>query len=399
MKLARLWDKGDNIDDLVLRFTVGDDQLLDARLVPYDVLASIAHVRMLGHCGHLSDQEVQDLVEALERTGQEFEEGRWEIALEAEDCHTALEQQITADLGPLGGKVHLGRSRNDQVLTALRLYLKESIGEIESLLESVVVSLEEIRGRQGSIAIPGYTHGQQAMPSSVDLWAGAFAAELKDCGILLDAARQLCDQSPLGSAAGYGTPGLRLDREFSARLMGFSKVQDPVTAAQLSRGKAESAYGFALARILDDLGRLAADLCLFATQEFGFVRLADEISTGSSIMPQKRNPDVFELVRAHASQAQADLFAIMGVASRLPSGYHRDLQLMKQPLFRIIDRAEAVLSVMAHALTKIGFDEERAKEVTTPGLYAAEKAFALVAQENISFREAYRRVAQENSLP
>ncbi|MBS1719697.1 MAG: argininosuccinate lyase [Armatimonadetes bacterium] len=395
MSAGRLWDKGGSLDAKILAFTVGSDPILDLRLVPFDIHASIAHVQMLGSCGHLAADEADALVKGLESVGADFKAGKWSIETSQEDCHTAIEYHLTERLGPLGGKVHLGRSRNDQVLTAIRLFLKAEIGAARGRLSALLEAFDRLIAAQGSIAIPGYTHTQQAMPSSVALWAGGFSGELASCAALLDAAWALADQSPLGSAAGYGTPGLTLDRAETARLLDFSKVQEPVTAAQLSRGKAESALGFALVQILGDLGRLAADICLFASQEFGFVRLDDDVSTGSSIMPQKRNPDVFELIRGHATQAQADLLALLGLTTGLSSGYHRDLQLMKEALFRLVDRGAAVMEIAAYALGRIHFDAARAAEITTPGIHAAERAFTLVQSEGISFREAYRRVAAE----
>ncbi len=396
MSHQRLWGKGQSPDEVILTFTVGNDPVLDARLVVHDVVASKAHVRMLESCGHLAALDSEALCNALTAVGEAFLRGEWKIELEQEDCHTAIEAHLTSRLGSLGGKVHLGRSRNDQVLTALRLYLREASQSLCGRLDEVLASLHALAQTQGDVEIPGYTHMQQAMPSSVRLWAEGHASVLLSNKKLLEAAEHLARECPLGSAAGYGTPGLTLDREFTARELGFDAPQEPVTACQLSRGKAESALAFALSQILGDLGRMAADLCLYATQEFGYVKLDTSISTGSSIMPQKRNPDVFELIRGHASQALADLVAILGLTEKLPSGYHRDLQLLKEPLFRLIDRAGLVMTVAAHALGKLTFDAARANEVTDDSIHAAEEAFALVQSEGISFREAYHRVAAKH---
>lgn len=395
MSSNRLWDKGVSLDEQILKFTVGSDYLLDARLLPFDVIASAAHAKMLQKMGYLRSDELEKLLAALDEIDTEFSQGKWQITLEQEDCHTAIEQKLTEKLGDLGGKIHLGRSRNDQVLTAIRLYLRSEIASILNLKSKVEAALLILASEQGDIEIPGYTHTQQAMPSSVELWAEAFASEMRSCDVLLNAADELASECPLGSAAGYGTPGLQLDREFTAELLGFSCPQEPVTAVQLSRGRAESALAFAIVQILGIVGRMSADVCLFASQEFGFLKLADDISTGSSIMPQKRNPDVFELLRAQVSQAAADFQAILSLTFGLSSGYHRDLQLMKEPLFRIIDRARASLAISAHAISRITFDPVRAKEVTSPEIHAAERAFALVQQEGISFREAYKRVGEK----
>ncbi|QYK52251.1 MAG: argininosuccinate lyase [Fimbriimonadaceae bacterium] len=393
---SRLWDKGLPMDQKILEFTVGKDFILDARLVRFDIEASIAHVRMLGKCGYLNQAETEKLVDTLLLIGQAHEDGNWTISLEQEDCHTAIESQLIVHAGELGGKVHLGRSRNDQVLVAMRLYLREVVSLMRGAIKNVTGSLEKLADQQGTIAIPGYTHMQQAMPSSVSHWANGFASEITANEALLDAADQLANLNPLGSAAGYGTPGLKLDREFTTSVLGFSKTQEPVTACQLSRGKAESALAFALVQILNDLGRLSSDICLFATQEYALVKLGKDVSTGSSIMPQKRNPDVFELIRAHSAQASSDMQAIIALTAKMTSGYHRDLQLIKEPLFRLIDRTFQVAEITSHALRRIEFDPERAKEITDPSINQAEEAYALVQSEGISFREAYKRVAEQN---
>lgn len=389
--MSRLWDKGKPVDRRILVFTVGQDHLLDQRLVKYDLLASAAHARMLESSGHLTAAESEDLCQALDEIAEEG----LDISIELEDCHTAIESRLTEKLGDLGGKIHLGRSRNDQVLVALRLYCIDAIRDIRLATASVQDALVAVSQSQGDISIPGYTHLQQAMPSTVRLWADAYCNELGHSSGALDQAQNLASLNPLGSAAGYGTPGLVIDRESTTSTLGLSGTHEPVTAPQLSRGKAEAAIAFACCLILQDVGRMSADLCLYSSQEFALVQLADDITTGSSIMPQKRNPDVFELLRAHSAQAPADLQAVMSITAKMTSGYHRDLQLIKEPLFRLIDRALACLDVAAHAITRVRFDAERATQITDPGIYAAEAAFRLVQQEGLSFREAYRRVSQD----
>lgn len=390
---SRLWDKGQPTDELVLRFTVGQDYRLDERLVPFDVQASQAHARMLASVGHLEAGEAERLCDELDRIGAAHAAGEWHISLEEEDCHTALEARLTEALGDLGGKIHLGRSRNDQVLVALRLYYKSVIEVLVAKTEDAASSLQP--QVESGIALPGYTHMQRAMPSSVGEWAGAFQSELRASAVVLRNALALVDKNPLGSAAGYGTPGLHLDRDYTTKALGFTETQEPVTAAQLSRGKAEAALAFGLCMVLQDLGRLAGDLCLFNTAEFGFVELPAAFTTGSSIMPQKRNPDVYELVRGHSAQAPADLQAIMAITAKMTSGYHRDLQLIKEPLFRLIDRSFDCLEVMTRAIANTQFVEERCEAAMSSELYAAQRAFELVQNEKISFREAYRRVAKE----
>jgi len=385
---VRLWDKGVPIDQQVLEFTVGEDYILDRRLVPYDILASQAHVRMLGSQGHLKPDQVQQVLDALAQALSSYERGDWSISLEDEDCHTALEAQ----LGEAGALVHLGRSRNDQVLTAVRLYLLDAV---DLLFEEAEETADAILSVASDTPLPGYTHMQRAMPSTVADWAGAFANELRDSAATMTGARGLLGKNPLGSAAGYGTPGLPLDREQTTEELGFRETHEPVTAPQLSRGKGEAALAFGMHLILQDLGRLAADLCLYNTTEFGFVKLPAEFTTGSSIMPQKRNPDVFELVRGHSGQSLGDLTAILGVTSKMTSGYHRDLQLIKSPLFRLIDRTLMCLRVMKHALPQITFVREKTEAAMDPGLYAAERAFKLAKDRDIPFRQAYRIIAEE----
>lgn len=288
--------------------------------------------------------------------------------------------------------MHLGRSRNDQVLTALRLYLREVAGDVADRVTGLRASVASLVERQGTVAIPGYTHMQQAMPSSVALWCGGFDEAFADALAGLQATLRRINKNPLGSAAGYGTPGLSLDREFTTSKLGFEVVQDPVTAAQLSRGKAEAGLLFELTLLIQDIGRMASDLLLFYTQEFAYIELAAETTTGSSIMPQKRNPDVLELIRASAATMQACLDETLQITTKLPSGYQRDLQRLKSPLFRGIDLAIETVDIMAHLLDGMRF---RASNIQLDaGIHAAEEANLLVRDEGIPFREAYRRVAE-----
>src|SRR5512139_767725 len=391
--MARLWDKGLPLDERILRFTAGEDHKLDERLVAYDARASIAHARMLEKQKLLRAADCKAICEGLEALAASHAAGEWSIELADEDAHSALERRLTERIGEAGGRVHLGRSRNDQVLVALRLYLRDAIDALAQATGGVIASLERVANEQGAIALPGYTHMQPAMPSSVALWAGGFAAELADDRAALARVLARADQNPLGSAAGYGVPNLPLDREATRVALGFVRTQEPVTAVQLSRGKAEAALVFEIAVLLGDLGRLASDLLLFYTSEFAYVALPAEMTTGSSIMPQKRNPDVFELVRGAQATATGALQEILGLTAKLTSGYHRDLQRLKAPLFRTVDLAADVLAIMAHALPKVRFLPENI--ALQPELFAAEQANALVVKEGIPFREAYKRVAAE----
>jgi argininosuccinate lyase len=393
--MTRLWDKGTKLDDRVLAFTAGEDHALDERLVRYDVRASIAHARMLAARGLLSQEDFKAIEKGLLEIGESHIRGEWKIELADEDGQTALEKRLTARIGAAGGRVHLGRSRNDQVLTALRLYLKDAAEELAKGVEGVVAALDKLVDAQGSIALPGYTHMQQAMPSSVKLWAGGYANELRDDAAGLRSTLRRIDRSPLGSAAGYGAPSLNLDREATRAELGFGSVQVPTSSVQLSRGKAEAQLLFEITLTMQDLGRLASDLLLFYTQEFGFVKLPDAFTTGSSIMPQKRNPDVFELVRGRTASAQGCLTEALALFAKLPSGYQRDLQLLKFPLFRGIDLCAQTLDIMAAALAEVRFDEAAIKARVNPAIAAADEAYALVLKEGIPFREAYRRVAEK----
>ena len=388
--MSRLWDKGTPLDQRVLQYTAGEDYALDERLVPYDVRASIAHAQMLREQKLLGTQDCDAICAALADIGATHAKGEWHITLADEDGQTALEQRLTARIGEAGGRIHLGRSRNDQVLTAVRLYMRDAIGQLQAAALRVAAALDELATRQGSVLLPGYTHMQQAMPSSVALWARGYAAEIRDDARGLEGVLGRVQKNPLGSAAGYGAPGLPLDRESTTRSLGFDLTQEPVTAAQLSRGKAEAQLLFEITLLLQDLGRMAADLLLFYTQEFAFVELPDSFTTGSSIMPQKRNPDVFELVRARTASAQASLFEALAIFAKLPSGYQRDLQLLKVPLFRGIDLALQTLDIVATGVGALRFNSDRIR--LDPALYAAGEAYALVLNEGIPFREAYRRV-------
>jgi len=391
--VTRLWDKGTPLDERVLAYTAGDDYALDERLVKYDVRASIAHAEMLNAQRLLSDGDLNAIRVALTALADEHAAGQWKIELADEDGQTALEKRLTARIGAAGGRVHLGRSRNDQVLTALRLYLLDAGADLAAAAAQCAAALDALAKREGSIRLPGYTHMQQAMPSSVALWAGGFAAELRDDAAGLAACARRASKSPLGSAAGYGTPGLPLDRERTRTSLGFEAVQEPVTAVQLSRGKAEAQLLLECALLMQDLGRLASDLLLFYTQEFAFVALPESFTTGSSIMPQKRNPDVFELVRGRTAVAHACLAEVLGIFAKLPSGYQRDLQLIKPALFRGIDVALATAAIMAQAIDGVRFRADRIK--LDPSIHAAEEANALVVREGIPFREAYRRIGEK----
>ena len=391
--MTRLWDKGQPLEDAVLRYTAGEDHQLDERLVAFDIRGTSAHVRMLSKQELIEEADCTSICAALDALAASHARGEWHIGLDDEDAHTAIENRLIAAIGEPGRRVHLGRSRNDQVLTALRLYLLAATEDVRGSLDALRKALSALAERQGDIALPGYTHMQHAMPSTVGLWCGGFAEALGDADAGLVSARRRLNKNPLGSAAGYGTPGLTIDREFTTRELGFAETQEPVTAVQLSRGKGEAGLLFELALLQQDLGRLASDLLLFYTQEFAYITLAPETTTGSSIMPQKRNPDVLELVRAASATADACLAECLMITAKLPSGFQRDVQRIKAPLFRSIDLVKDSLDVMALTLDGVAFRPDRIE--LSPEIHAAERAYALVAEEGIPFRDAYRRVAHD----
>jgi argininosuccinate lyase len=389
--MTRLWDKGVPLDARVLEYTAGEDYVLDERLVVHDVRASIAHAQMLHAQQLLSAADLTTISDGLTRLAAEHVRGDWRIELADEDGQTALERRLTARIGAAGARIHLGRSRNDQVLAAIRLYLRDAVGTLSDGALSVAAALDALGAREANTVLPGYTHLQQAMPSSVALWAGGFAAEVRDDSQGLKAVLGRVDKNPLGSAAGYGTPGLALDREATRARLGFASIHEPVTAVQLSRGKAEAQLLFEITLLMQDLGRFAADVVLFGTYEFGFLTLGETFTTGSSIMPQKRNPDLFELLRGRSASAQACLTEALAICAKLPSGYHRDLQLLKFPLFRGIDLAHDTLAILPAAIEALQFRPTAIR--LDPAIHAAEEANRLVVIEGIPFREAYRRVA------
>ena len=390
--MSRLWEKGLPLDERVLRYTAGEDHLLDARLVPYDVRGSIAHAEMLADQDLISNEDCTAIRDGLNALNDSFAAGEWSISLEDEDAHTALESRLTDAIGAAGGRLHLGRSRNDQVLTALRLYLRDAASDLASRVTALRGSIRSLSDRQGDIELPGYTHMQHAMPSSVALWCGGFDEGFADaCGGLVLVQKRI-NKNPLGSAAGYGTPGLPLDRDATTAKLEFDSTQNPVTAAQLSRGKAESALLFEITLLMQDLSRMASDLLMFYTQEFAYISLAAEVTTGSSIMPQKRNPDVLELLRASSATTQACLDESLMITAKLPSGYHRDLQRLKSPLFRAIDLAIDSVDIMAYVLEGLQFRPDNIS--LDEGIFATAEAYRLVREDGIPFRDAYRQVAK-----
>ena len=390
----KLWRKGSSeLDRRIEAFTVGDDPLLDLELVRHDCVASKAHARMLCSIGVLDAGELAALLEGLDEILALEERGEFTIREEDEDCHTAIENYLVERCGDAGKKIHTGRSRNDQVLTALRLWEKEALAGLRELLGAYGDALRSVIERQGDVALPGYTHMQKAMPTTVGTWLGAFVIAAEDDAGQLEAALALADQCPLGTAAGFGVPVLELDRERTAKELGFARVQENPIHAQHSRGKFEAVLLGVCSQILYDLNKLASDLVLYNMSEFGYVRLPETICTGSSIMPQKRNPDVLELVRAKYHVVLAKELEVKSLMGNLISGYNRDLQLTKEPLFTGLGATVACLEVIQVVLAGLEIDEEACARAMTAELFATERAYELVKQ-GVPFREAYRIAAQ-----
>ena len=388
----RLWDKGGTADAAMLRYTSRDDWKLDQRLLAYDLLATRAHVEGLQRIGILSADERFAMTNAIDALVRQNDAGKLVLTEADEDGHTAIESALVNTLGDVGKKVHTGRSRNDQVLVALRLYERDALDDLDELTRSAAQTLLDLAQREALTPLPGYTHLQRAVPSSVGLWAGGFADAFIDAVIPLRAARMLVDRSPLGAAAGYGV-NLPLDREGVARDLGFADVAWNPLGSQTSRGIVEATILSAAWHLMATIRRLAWDLSLFTTSEFGFVKLPEAFTTGSSIMPQKRNPDVVELMRAACSVVQGALVEIQTIVA-LPSGYHRDLQLTKSPLLRGLDETLATVRLVPRLIEGMQFNRERMLAAITPECFATDRAVELTAS-GMPFRDAYRRVAEE----
>ncbi len=394
--MAKLWNKeGTAINKEIEKFAVGNERIIDLKLVKYDCTASIAHAKMLNNIGVLNGKELEQLVAALQEIVKLDSEGKFSISVEQEDCHTAIENFLTEKLSDIGKKIHTCRSRNDQVIAALRLFEKDELQQIEQLVKELITAIKNFSSRNAGIPIPGYTHMRKAMPYSVGKWAEAFSESLQDDILLLNAASQLIDQNPLGSAAGYGVPVFKIDRELTAKLMQFSKVQNNTLYVQNSRGKFEIAILDALSQIMLDMNKMATDIWLYTSSEFGYFELPAEFSMGSSIMPQKVNPDVIELVRAKTAMMRSYRDAISSIILNLPSGYNGDFKLTKEPLMNGIELSKSCISIMALVMGGLKVNAERCKSAMTPELYATEKALQLV-KKGVPFRDAYRKVAESS---
>ena len=390
---TKLWDKGFDTNALVESYTVGNDRELDLRLARYDVEGSLAHIRMLEKIGLLTADELTLLTEGLEAIAAEIEAGRFTIEPEVEDIHSQVELMLTRRLGDAGKKIHAGRSRNDQVLVDLKLFLRDELHQTADAVRALFDRLQELSERYKEVLMPGYTHLQIAMPSSFGLWFGAYAETLVDDMRLLVAAWQIANQNPLGSAAGYGS-SFPLDRTMTTRLLRFHTLHYNVVAAQMSRGKSERAAANALAAVAATVGRMAMDLCLFMSQNFGFVSLPESLTTGSSIMPHKKNPDVFELMRGRCNRLQGVPNEIALLLTNLPVGYHRDMQLLKDILFPATVELKRTLEMADFMLANLRVNDRILDDAKYDYLFTVEDVNRMVL-EGVPFREAYREVGMQ----
>jgi len=389
----KLWDKGIPVNEAVEKFTVGKDRELDLYLVPYDILGSMAHVTMLESVRLIEKEELPVLLEALKKLYCQAADGNFKIEDGVEDVHSQVEFLLTKELGDLGKKIHSGRSRNDQVLLDLKLFTRDAIKGIVLSVERVIDTLLAKSEENKDVLMPGYTHLQVAMPSSFGLWFGAYAESLTDDLELLLSAFKIVNQNPLGSAAGYGS-SFPLNRQMTTDLLGFSNLNYNVVYAQMGRGKMEKIVSFALANIAGTLSKLAFDVCLFNSQNFNFVTLPPEFTTGSSIMPHKKNPDVFELIRGKCNKIQGVPNQITLVVNNLPGGYFRDMQVLKEVFLPLFSELGECLSVAGLALGKIEVNKNILSEEKYNYLFSVEEVNRLVV-EGIPFREAYKQVAEK----
>ncbi len=389
----KLWSKGFEPDRMIEEFTVGRDRELDLRLARYDVQGSMAHIRMLESIGLLKKDELDLLIEALEDIADVIERGDFVIEEGVEDVHSEVEFMLTARLGDIGKKIHSGRSRNDQVLVDLKLFMRDEIRHIAEAVNRLFDRLQALSEEHKDKLMPGYTHMQVAMPSSFGLWFGAYAESLADDMQMLVAAYNVANQNPLGSAAGYGS-SFPLDREMTTRLLGFETLHYNVVAAQMSRGKTERAVSMAIASIASTLGHLAMDVCMWMCQNFGFVSFPDNLTTGSSIMPHKKNPDVFEIMRGKCNRLQSVPNEIALLTANLPLGYNRDLQLLKDIIFpattELIECLDMAEFMLGHILVRDGIVDDSRYDY----LFTVDEVNRLVL-DGMPFREAYKKVGLE----
>ena len=391
--MSKLWDKGWELDSKIEKFTVGKDRELDLLLAPYDIQGTIAHVTMLADIGYIKQEELAAIKPELEKLHKLAIEGKLSIEPTIEDIHSQVELMLTRTLGDLGKKVHIGRSRNDQVMVDLKLFSRAAILKTVGLVDALFKELQEASEKWKEVLLPGYTHLQVAMPSSFGLWYGAYAEALADDLALLHTAYEMANRNPLGAAAGYGS-SIPVNREETTALLGFADLDYNAAYALLGRGKFERTVAFAYASLATTIGRFAADCCMFMSANFGFISLPAELTTGSSIMPHKKNPDVFELVRAGCNRVASAQNVIGSVMGNLPSGYFRDTQLLKEEYLPMFQRMDDILEIVSFAVANTKVNEHIYDDPKYVPSLSVEKVNQLAA-EGVPFRDAYKQVGLE----
>ena len=391
--MSKIWNKGFDADKAVLNFTVGKDRELDLRLAKYDIIGSLAHIKMLTKIGLMKPEEEEILRAELKTILKEVERGNFSLDDDAEDIHSQIESMLTNKLGEMGKKIHSGRSRNDQVLVDLKLFLKDEILSIKDGVVSLFNLLQSLSEEHKDVLLPGYTHGQIAMPSSFGLWFGAYAETLVDDMHTLVAAWNVTNQNPLGSAAGYGS-SFPIDRELTTRELNFATMNYNVIAAQMGRGKTERILAQSMANIAFTLNKLADDNCMYLSGNYGFISYPKELTTGSSIMPHKKNPDVWELIRAHSNRLQSLPNELTLMTTNMPHGYHRDYQLLKEVLFPAIETLQELLRMSCFMLEHVSVNNDILNDPKYDYLFTVEEVNSRVLN-GTTFRDAYIEVGQE----
>ena len=389
----KLWDKGFSIDKTIEAFTIGDDREIDLYIAKYDLQASLAHAKMLAKTGILDHNELLQIEQSIQHLQNEVENKTFKIEDDFEDVHSKIEFELTQRLGDAGKKIHTARSRNDQVLVALQLYYKDNLMVLQKQVRALFDTLLNLAEQHKSELLPGYTHLQVAMPSSFGLWFSAYAEALIDDVIMLQSAQKIVDQNPLGSAAGYGS-SFPIDREMTTNLLNFSDLKYNVVAAQIMRGKNEQIVASALGNLAFTLSKFAMDICLYMSQNFDFISFPENLTTGSSIMPHKNNPDVFELIRGKCNSIQGLSSQIQMMTNNLPSGYHRDFQLLKSPMISAFETLKTVLSVFDYGLQQVEVKSVDLKDEKYKYLFTVDSINSLV-QNGATFREAYQIIGTQ----
>ncbi len=393
--MAKIWQTtGSTPSEVVEAYTVGEDYIFDTLLLPYDLEGTLAHVGMLVKIGVMEQSEYEQVETVLKEIKALHAKGKFQVLREQEDCHTAIEQYLTEKLGDIGKKIHTGRSRNDQALVMMRLYMKDVLSDVAQQLEALIEAYESKMKQATGIPMPGYTHLQKAMPTTVSDWLGAYRDALHDLLPMVEATKAMIDQNPLGSAAGFGVTGLELDREYTTEKLGFSKTQQNPLYCGISRGYFELIVLQACELTMILAGRFACDMLLFTTQEFDYFSLPPEFTTGSSIMPNKRNYDVFEIMRGNTKVLAGYYAQIGAIIGSIGNGFQRDLQLTKEPFMKGAELTKNTLTMLIHAVPELKINESKLQAAMTDDLYATERVYKLVAG-GMPFRDAYLQIKEE----